>query len=87
MTLTLVVNTDGKLLNISFLRWGNQTKTGKFNYIPFGANFGEERTFGGYTIPSQVNAGWWFGTERYAEFFRVAITKRARSAIAQAEFC
>jgi hypothetical protein len=75
VTLTLVVDTDGKPLNLSLLRWGDQTEDGSWNYIPFGVEFQAEQKFGGFTIPSQMNAGWWFGTERYLEFFRAKIAK------------
>jgi len=35
-----------------------------------------ERSFGGYTLPTRLRAGWHFGTERFeseGEFFRVTI--------------
>lgn len=75
VTLTLVIDTDGKLLKLSLPRWGNQTEDGSYTYIPFGGEYQEERTFRGFTIPSQISAGWWFGTDRYLEFFRATITQ------------
>ena len=43
--------------------------------IPYGFAVEEERTFEGYTIPTRVRGGWWYGTERYdvadASLFRV----------------
>ncbi|MBH8551746.1 hypothetical protein I8751_05015 [Nostocaceae cyanobacterium CENA357] len=79
VTLTMVTDIDGKLLKVSFPRWGEHTEDGSYTYIPFGGEFQEEHTFGGFTIPSQISAGWWFGTERYSEFFLATIE--------QAEFC
>lgn len=73
VTLTLVIDTDGKLLKLFLQRWGNQTEDVRYTYIPFGGEYQEERTFGGFTIPSQISAGWWFGTDRYLEFFRATI--------------
>ncbi|MFH7029684.1 MAG: DUF6920 family protein [Heteroscytonema crispum UTEX LB 1556] len=73
VTLTLFIDSDGKLLKLSFPRWGEHTDDGSFTYIPFGGEFQEERTFGGFTIPSQMSLGWWFGTDRYSEFFRATI--------------
>lgn len=73
VTLTLVIDTDGKLLKLSLPRWGNQTDDSSYTYIPFGGEYQEEHTFGGFTIPSQISAGWWFGTDRYLEFFRATI--------------
>ncbi len=75
VTLRLIVDTDGKVLQLSLPRWGDATEDGSWNYIPFGVEFQAEQQFGGFTIPSQMNAGWWFGTEHYLEFFRATIAK------------
>ncbi|PMB48904.1 hypothetical protein CEN41_00285 [Fischerella thermalis CCMEE 5330] len=75
VTLTLIVDADGKVLQLSLPRWGDKTEDGSWDYIPFGVEFQAEQQFGGFTIPSQMNAGWWFGTERYLEFFRATIAK------------
>jgi len=44
--------------------------------VPFGVRVEAERRFGGITIPSVFQAGWWWGTERQheGEFFRAEIT-------------
>lgn len=73
--LTLTVDDRGRLLEGVLPRWGNQTETGEFAYIPFGGKAEEERTFDGYTIASKASVGWWFGTERYREFFRVTLDR------------
>jgi hypothetical protein len=73
VTIALKIDTEGKLLASYALRWGDRTKDGKWTYIPMGAKCEAERTFGGFTIPSQVGAGWWIGTEQYFEFFQGAI--------------
>jgi hypothetical protein len=73
ITLIFVIDHQGKLLRGSLLRWGNQTKDGHYAEIPFGGDHQAERTFGGYTIPSQMGAGWRIGTKRYFEFFRTTI--------------
>lgn len=75
VTLRLIVDADGKVLQLSLPRWGDATEDDSWNYIPFGVEFQAEQQFGGFTIPSQMNAGWWFGTERYLEFFRATIAK------------
>lgn len=75
ITLTLVTDLDGKLLKLSFPRWGEHKEDGNYNYIPFGGEFQEEYTFSGFTIPSQISAGWWIGTDRYSEFFRAKIER------------
>lgn len=73
ITLTFRIDDQGRLLKSSFLRWGDQTEDKHYAEIPFGGEYQAEQTFDGYTIPSQMGAGWWIGTERYFEFFRVTI--------------
>ncbi len=71
--LTLEIDRDGKLLYLSLPRWGDDTEEGNWDYIPFGGEILAEQTFGGYTVPTKLNAGYWFGTERYWAFFQPAI--------------
>jgi hypothetical protein len=71
--LTVYVDPEGRLRGLTLLRWGDRTDDGRYGYVPFGGEFAEERTFGGYTIPTQISAGWWFGAHRYFEFFRARI--------------
>jgi hypothetical protein len=75
VTLTLFIDANGKLLKLSLPRWGDQTEDRSYTYIPFGGEYQEEKTFGGFTIPSQMSAGWWLGTDRYSEFFRATVEK------------
>jgi hypothetical protein len=73
IAVTFVIDDQGRLLRSFLPRWGNQTTDKQYAEIPFGGTYQAEKTFGGYTIPSQMGAGWWFGTDRYFEFFQVAI--------------
>ncbi|MBD2308772.1 hypothetical protein H6G17_25205 [Chroococcidiopsis sp. FACHB-1243] len=73
ITLTLVIDPDGKLLKFSLPRWGDRSPNGSWAYIPFGGEVQAERSFDGFTIPSQVSAGWGYGTSSYFESFRAAI--------------
>ncbi len=73
--LTMVIDADGKFLQVSLPRWGDQTETGEHEYIPFGGEVEGESTFNGFTIPSQIAVGWWLGTEKYSEFFHATIQK------------
>jgi hypothetical protein len=75
--LVVAVDRDGRLAASSIQRYGNQTADGRYQYIPFGVEADDEGTFGGYTIPTRVRAGWWFGTERYEEEFRFGVTGAA----------
>lgn len=72
IVLTLTIDADGKLLKLSLPRWGEQTKS-DWQYIPFGGEIQTEKTFGGYTVPTKISAGYWFGTEKYQEFFQSCI--------------
>ncbi len=73
ITLTLNIDHDGKLLKVSLPRWGDKTETGNWQYLPFGAEVQAEETFDGYTIPSKIIVGWWFGTDNYSAFFQSTI--------------
>ncbi|POM23544.1 hypothetical protein BTM25_46980 [Actinomadura rubteroloni] len=71
---TLTVAPDGALTSVTLPRWGNPDK-GPYREHVFGAEFLAERTFGGFTVPSRVRVGWWYGTDRWdeGEFFRFTL--------------
>ncbi|OKH23163.1 DUF6920 family protein [Chroogloeocystis siderophila] len=69
VTLTLTIDTNGKPIKLSFPRWSDLAKDIDWTYIPMGGEFPAEHNFGGYTIPSQVILGYWFGTDQYYESF------------------
>jgi hypothetical protein len=63
------------LLSVNMPRWGNPDG-GKYRYINCGGLVDKEDNFGGYTIPSRMRVGWYFGDPRFdreGEFFRVTI--------------
>jgi len=65
----------GRVRSIVMPRWGNFTEAGNFTFIPFGGDLQAEGTFAGYTIPTQLSVGWWYGDARCFEFFRAAIDR------------
>ena len=72
----LGIDDRGRLKTVKLPRWGNPDNT-RFRYVDFGVIAEEESTFGGYTIPARLRAGWYFGTDRFeseGEFFRAIIT-------------
>lgn len=73
----LAAGVDGALEEASMLRWGTPDGVGTdFRLAPFGCIVEAERTFEGFTIPSEVRVGWHFGTDRFeeeGEFFRCVI--------------
>jgi len=70
---------QGGLRSVALRRWGNPGG-GRFREVDFGAIVEQEATFGGYTIPARLRAGWYFGSERFdseGEFLRVTIDDAA----------
>lgn len=69
------IDRGGKLVSVNMPRWGNPGG-GAFHYVNCGGQVEEERTFDGFTIPSRLRVGWYFGSKRFereGEFFRVTI--------------
>jgi len=75
MTVTLELAKDGALRATSMLRWGHPENRGRFEPVPFGGEVEEERSFGGYTLPSRVRVGWGFGTPRFDASFHAVLTR------------
>ena len=74
-TLDLALEKTGRVKSASLFRWGNPEKIA-FPYVSFGAIFDAESVFDGYTIPTTIRIGWYFGTKRFepeGEFFRATI--------------
>ncbi len=63
---TVTVDLLGRLRELELDRWGTPPG-GKFGRHRFGAVLSEERRFDGYLVPTEVVAGWHFGTERWDE--------------------
>jgi hypothetical protein len=67
---------DGAVRSLSALRWGNVGQS-RFGYIPCGCEVRSERRFGDVVVPSAITVGWWFGTPRYAPFFKADVLELA----------
>lgn len=63
----LRVRQDGSLSEIVVDRYDDSNRDPEAEYVPFGATFRREATFGGYTVPAEAVAGWLYGTARYSE--------------------
>jgi len=75
--LHVAIAPTGALQSIVSRRWGNPG-AGAFRYEDFGGVVEAENTFGGYTIPTRLRMGWYFGTDRFepeGEFIRITIDK------------
>lgn len=70
---TLSVDVDGRLRDVSISRWGRDGA--RRGWLPFGMVADQEQTFGSFTVPSAGRVGWWYGTNRWpaGEFFRFSI--------------
>jgi hypothetical protein len=67
------IDEHGAIRTVSATRWGDAGEK-TFRYIPFGGEIHAERRFGDLVLPSRASVGWWFGTPRFAPFFRAAIS-------------
>jgi hypothetical protein len=75
--LLLGIDRFGGLESLKFLRWGNP-EGGEHHYVDFGGIAAAEAKFSDYTIPTRLNIGWFFGSDRFeseGEFFRCTIDK------------
>jgi hypothetical protein len=73
--LDFTIDPTGRLKTFKLPRWGNPDGA-EFRDVDFGGILEEEGTFCGYTIPTRLRIGWYFGTERFeseGEFFRCTI--------------
>ncbi len=77
-SVTLTVAPDGRVTDLTMMRWGT-VGVDEPQRIPYGFHVIGETTFNGCTIASSVEGGWWYGTDRYepesASRFRI---ERAR---------
>jgi hypothetical protein len=72
VALELVIDDQGRLREGVFQRWGDPDRTGSFGLHPCGGEVTAHATFGGVSVPAAGRAGWFYGTDRWAdgEFFR-----------------
>jgi hypothetical protein len=71
----LTVAADGSLQSVTMPRWARR-KGEEWGDYPFGGHVDHEVDFGGIRIPTRIQVGYFFGTDRWAkgEFFRAKIT-------------
>jgi hypothetical protein len=70
----LFLSPEGRLERIEMNRWDAKGLTGTPGYVPWvGDQIGEERTFGGYTVPTVCRAISMAGTPRENPFFEAVI--------------
>jgi len=70
----LSVDADGRLSKVVFQRWSDANTSKAFQLQPFGGYLSDYKDFDGYRLPTRVEAGNFFGTDDYFEFFRANVT-------------
>jgi hypothetical protein len=70
--LDFTIDPTGRLKTFKLPRWGNPDNT-EFRYVDFGGILEEEGTFCGYTIPTRLRIGWYFGSVGGSGAFAPAI--------------
>jgi hypothetical protein len=63
-SMVLRVAEDGRLVEATMQRWG-RVRAQRHERIPYGFRVGAERAFGGYVIASELEGGWWYGTDSF----------------------
>jgi hypothetical protein len=74
--LILTIDRSGGLQRVKLVRWGNPEGS-NYRYLDFGGVVTAAAKLGDYTIPTRLNIGWFFDSERFSEgeFFRCTIDK------------
>ena len=70
----VTVAPDGQPIQVRFDRWSNANPEKKHRLQPFGGHLSEFKSFSGFRLPTQVEAGNHFGTNHYFPFFMVNVT-------------
>lgn len=74
VTISLTLTPEGAVATVVTQRWSDANPEKTFQWQPFGGEAHAEAPFGGYTIPTKMEAGNHFGTPAYFAFFDVEIT-------------
>ena len=70
----VTVDETDRPVQVAFARWTDANPDKAFRLQPFGGYLSEFRSFGGYRLPTRVEAGNFFGTSEYFPFFRAQVT-------------
>lgn len=70
----LTLAADGRVLEVVTMRWSDVNADKTFRLQPFGGTVEAEQTFGGFTIPSELEVGNHYGSPDYLPFFQARVT-------------
>ena len=65
----VTVDPDGRPVQVMLMRWSDANADKTFRLQPFGGTLTDFRRFGGFMLPTRVEAGNFFGTDAYFPFF------------------
>ncbi|MDH7943442.1 YfdQ family protein [Pseudohongiella sp. SYSU M77423] len=71
----LTVSENGQPIQIRFDRWSNANPRKQYQLQSFGGYLSEFRDFGGFRLPTHLEAGNHFQTEQYFPFFVADVTE------------
>lgn len=72
-TVDVTVDADGRPTQIVLPRWSDANPGKVFREQPFGGTLHDFRWFGGYRVPTRVEAGNLFGSDDYFPFFKANV--------------
>lgn len=70
----VIVDAEGRPVEVSFQRWSDANPDKTFRLQPFGGLLSDFREVGGFRLPHRVEAGNMFGTDDYFPFFLAEVT-------------
>lgn len=70
----LTVDAAGRLDKIALQRWSDANPEKVFRRQPFGGYLSDYREFGGFRLPTRIEAGNMFETDDYFPFFKATVT-------------
>lgn len=70
----VTVDEEGKPEKVVFQRWSNANPSKTYQLQPFGGYLSEFRNFGGFRLPTRIEAGNHFGTHEYFPFYKVTVS-------------
>lgn len=73
-SVNVTVAANGQPTEVRFERWSNANTDKQYRLQPFGGYLSRFRSFAGYRLPTQVEAGNQFDTDAYFAFFVAEVT-------------
>ena len=70
----VTVDADGRAGKVVFQRWSDANPSKTYQLQPFGGYLSDYRTFGGFRLPTLIEAGNAFETDDYFPFFKATVT-------------